>query len=437
VIGDFSETCSQTTGEFLPNITVDKAKATKASDIYSLGLVLWEMVTRVPFEKLFDQDKKLLNCPSVLEKCIQQCLSKDPLFRPTAEALSLELKSALRDLQQKNRELLCMTLDRRDFKEAKEIYHGALQCYLYKEAPPLEEALGRGSFGRSYAGILQQQKVAVKLCSQGKESLARFYPEALIMKQMNRLKGITYYQRGIDPPIPSIIMKYYPNTLFNIVRDRKESFSTEQLYEWGRQLAAGLKEIHEKRLLHRDLRSANIFVDEDGKLVIGDFGEASWQTTAESRLGVNYMICAPEVTESLQTPKPLFMTTANDIYALGFILWEMAALPSLWYYTNGIPHSERNVEIDSLNCPSPFKEMIKACLHVNPAKRPSAEGLMRQFENLLHLSDERQNLGEKLEKFLMPNEKKEHRGKIRFFKSKSNKLEEEQKPTPHKSCLIC
>lgn len=95
---------------------------------------------------------------------------------------------------------------------------------------------------------------------------------------------------------------------------------------WFVQICLGLNYIHSKRILHRDLKASNIFVTQTYCLKIGDFGIAkTLEGTLEAALtivGTPYYM-SPELCLS----KPY--TLKSDIWSLGCLLYEMAALKVL------------------------------------------------------------------------------------------------------------
>lgn len=93
--------------------------------------------------------------------------------------------------------------------------------------------------------------------------------------------------------------------------------------QWFIQICLGLNYIHSKRILHRDLKSANIFLTSTNCIKIGDFGIAKvLQGTFEAALtviGTPYYM-SPELCHN----KPY--TLKSDIWSLGCLLYEMVAL---------------------------------------------------------------------------------------------------------------
>jgi NIMA (never in mitosis gene a)-related kinase len=86
-------------------------------------------------------------------------------------------------------------------------------------------------------------------------------------------------------------------------------------------MAKGLKSLHDKKILHRDLKCANIFVTGDGIYKLGDLNVSKVlnKTMAQTQTGTPYY-ASPEVWKD----KPYGQK--SDIWSLGCVLYEMAAL---------------------------------------------------------------------------------------------------------------
>ena len=90
---------------------------------------------------------------------------------------------------------------------------------------------------------------------------------------------------------------------------------------WFIQLLFGVKALHSKNVLHRDLKSANIFLTSNKTLKIGDFGISKVldNTSAKTFVGTPYYL-SPEVCEN----RPYSLS--SDLWALGCIVYEMCTL---------------------------------------------------------------------------------------------------------------
>jgi NIMA (never in mitosis gene a)-related kinase len=110
-----------------------------------------------------------------------------------------------------------------------------------------------------------------------------------------------------------------------IHRARKagKTFEQEKIVRWFTEATLALKYMHDKHVLHRDLKSQNLFLTSQDRLRIGDFGISkvleSTLAFARTTIGTPYYL-SPEI--CMEKP----YSFASDIWALGCILYELAAL---------------------------------------------------------------------------------------------------------------
>ena len=102
-------------------------------------------------------------------------------------------------------------------------------------------------------------------------------------------------------PCYCIVMEYCAHgPLFNFLRDGQDKVPPKRLVEWTKQIASGMKYLHDHKIIHRDLKSPNILIGRNEMIKISDFGTSrSWNgeqsATCMSFAGtVAWM--APEVT---------------------------------------------------------------------------------------------------------------------------------------------
>ncbi|XP_033732003.1 serine/threonine kinase-like domain-containing protein STKLD1 isoform X3 [Pecten maximus] len=121
----------------------------------------------------------------------------------------------------------------------------------------------------------------------------------------------------------TIMMDYFPHgtlgTMLQKHRESKEVIPEETIKYWNGQVIEGLVYVHQRGIVHRDLRPNNLYLQEEGSLKIGDFSVASvmgdTQTCTRATLSsANYL--APEVEETGFSP-------ITDIWSLGCILFEL------------------------------------------------------------------------------------------------------------------
>eukprot|EP00906_Rhabdomonas_costata_P026487 RCo037704 len=147
-----------------------------------------------------------------------------------------------------------------------------------------------------------------------------------VPKHPNIIQYIEHYEQN---GILYIIMEYADggDLLQKIQLQKKDPggarFSEDQIMTWFIQMALAVKHMHENKILHRDLKSANIFLTKENAVKIGDFGfgkiMANTIAQAKTLCGTPYYF-SPE----LCTGRPY--NNKSDIWALGCILAEMCCL---------------------------------------------------------------------------------------------------------------
>jgi eukaryotic-like serine/threonine-protein kinase len=84
------------------------------------------------------------------------------------------------------------------------------------------------------------------------------------------------------------------------------------------EVAMGLAHTHDRRVIHRDVKPANVFLDADGRAKLGDFGTGTFQSDDAERVGTAFYM-APEVFEGRAT------SVRSDVYSLGVLAYEVLA----------------------------------------------------------------------------------------------------------------
>lgn len=209
----------------------------------------------------------------------------------------------------------------------------------------IRKLLGKGGMGAVYEALDKEMKTVVALktilpeLDRSGQALERFKREIQVARLVTsrnvcRTFDIGYHSLAGGGDVIFVTMEYLPGeTLSDWLRSRPPLTLPETL-PLIQQMASGLEATHEKGIIHRDFKSANVMlVEERGGLraVITDFGLARLNDPGTDSAGMtrgpmgspNYM--APEQVEG---KKP---TPATDVYALGVVIYEM--LTSHWPYT--------------------------------------------------------------------------------------------------------
>ena len=158
-----------------------------------------------------------------------------------------------------------------------------------------------------------------------------------------------------------------------------KGFDEEQILDWFLQICLALKHIHSKRILHRDLKTQNIFLTFKGDVKIGDFGIARvlqhTYDVAQTAIGTPYYL-SPEICQE----KPY--NQKSDIWSVGCILYELLTLrhafdansiKSLVYkILKGIPPP-----VSEIYSPD-VRGLVAEMLTKDPAKRPSIRQILEK-----------------------------------------------------------
>merc|ERR1719321_363691 len=122
--------------------------------------------------------------------------------------------------------------------------------------------------------------------------------EVKVLSSLKHPYIVAYKDSFIEDGFLNIVMEYADGgDLFTRIQKAKKSmtkFAEQQILRWFTQALLALKFIHDKHILHRDLKSQNFFLMSNGKLKIGDFGIAkvldNTAACAQTTIGTPYYL---------------------------------------------------------------------------------------------------------------------------------------------------
>uniref|UniRef100_A0A8C3ASE7 non-specific serine/threonine protein kinase n=1 Tax=Cyclopterus lumpus TaxID=8103 RepID=A0A8C3ASE7_CYCLU len=157
-------------------------------------------------------------------------------------------------------------------------------------------------------------------------------------------------------------------------------FTGEQVVDWFVQICLGLKHIHDRKILHRDIKAQNIFLTNGGmKAKLGDFGIArmlnNTMELARTCVGTPYYL-SPEICES----RPY--NNKTDIWSLGCVLYELCTLRHP-FEGSSLRQLVGNICRGSYNpVPSHYsydlRLLVTQLFKVNPRDRPSVSSVLKR-----------------------------------------------------------
>ena len=232
--------------------------------------------------------------------------------------------------------------------------------------------LGEGGFGTVYLGQdphLKRQ-VAIKTCDQvsREEDRQRFYREAEISARLQHPNITTVYEFGFEGDLPFFVQEYLTGEDLSVVIDEGRDLSLLRKVEILIAVASGLGYAHDNGVVHRDVKPANIRVQEDDSVKLMDFGIARI-TESETKLtktgfsvGTAAYLAPEQIEGEIAGPQA-------DIFAFGLVAYELFtyqrafAGPTVSALMYQILHTEP-AQVSELapDCPRRLEGLIRGCL---------------------------------------------------------------------------
>uniref|UniRef100_A0A8B9QU23 NIMA related kinase 3 n=1 Tax=Anas platyrhynchos TaxID=8839 RepID=A0A8B9QU23_ANAPL len=191
------------------------------------------------------------------------------------------------------------------------------------------KVLGEGSFGRALLvhHKITDQKYAMKeiRLPMSSSDVENSRKEAILLAKMKHPNIVAYKESFEADGHLYIVMEYCDDgdLTEKIKHQRGKLFPEDMILHWFVQMCLGVKHIHDKRVLHRDIKSKNVFLTQNGKVKLGDFGSARLLAHpgayACTYVGTPYYV-PPEIWESMP------YNNKSDIWSLGCILYELCTL---------------------------------------------------------------------------------------------------------------
>ncbi|XP_048797864.1 serine/threonine-protein kinase Nek1 isoform X5 [Lagopus muta] len=261
------------------------------------------------------------------------------------------------------------------------------------------QKIGEGSFGKAFLVkdkensqqyVIKEINIS-KMSNKEREESRR---EVAVLANMKHPNIVLYRESFEENGCLYIVMDYCEGgDLFKKINAQKGVlFSEDQILDWFVQICLALKHIHDRKILHRDIKSQNIFLTKDGTIQLGDFGIArvlnSTVELARTCIGTPYYL-SPEICQN----RPY--NNKSDIWALGCVLYEMCTLKHAFEAGN-----MKNLVLKIISGSFPpvsmhysydLRNLLSQLFKRNPRDRPSVNSIL-----------EKNFIAKRVEKFLTP-----------------------------------
>jgi serine/threonine protein kinase len=263
----------------------------------------------------------------------------------------------------------------------------------------VQKVIGEGSYGRA---LLCKDKLDDQLMVVKEISFTGLTPheiedarkETLILSKLNHPNIVQYLGSFLERNIFHIIMEFADGGDLGGKIDEaaatKTPFTEDRIIDWFVQICFAMKHVHDRKILHRDLKAQNIFLMRNGRVKLGDFGIAkvleATMAMAKTAIGTPYYL-SPEICQG----KPY--NAKSDIWSLGCVLYEMCALTHP--FDAATINSLVMKIVRSKQAPVPkeysnkLRGLIDSLLQKDPKKRPAIKQIFEldfikeRIDNLL------------------------------------------------------
>ena len=221
----------------------------------------------------------------------------------------------------------------------------------------------------------------VKLSNLNDKEKTNSLTEVRILASVKSKYVISYKEAFFDEKDSTlgIVMEFADNgDLYQkIVEHKKQKTYFEETEVWNIfiQLVKGLKSLHDLRILHRDLKSANVFLFRNGVAKLGDLN-----VSKVAKRGLGYTQTGTPYYASPEVWKDLPYDNKSDIWSLGCVLYEMITLHPPFRAKNMEELYKRVLSGDISQLPSQYStdlyEIVSLLIKVNPDKRPNCNDIL-------------------------------------------------------------
>ncbi|KAG0497048.1 hypothetical protein HPP92_001449 [Vanilla planifolia] len=248
--------------------------------------------------------------------------------------------------------------------------------------------LASGSYGDLYRGTYCSQDVAIKVFKPEHISAdmeREFAQEVYIMRKVRHKNVVQFIGACTRPPSLFIVTEFMSGgSLYDFLHKQKGVFKLPSLLRVAIDVSKGMNYLHQNDIIHRDLKTANVLMDENEVVKVADFGVArvkaqSGVMTAETG---TYRWMAPEVIEH----KPY--DHKADVFSFAIMMWELLSGKLPYEYLTPLQAAVGVVQkclrpTIPRNTHPKLTALLETCWHQDPAMRPDFSEILDTLNLIL------------------------------------------------------
>ncbi|XP_033824970.1 raf-1 proto-oncogene, serine/threonine kinase a isoform X2 [Periophthalmus magnuspinnatus] len=261
----------------------------------------------------------------------------------------------------------------------------------------LHSCIGSGSFGTVYKGKWHGD-VAVKILKvkdPTPEQFQAFRNEVAVLRKTRHVNILLFMGYMTKDNLAIVTQWCEGSSLYKHIHVLETNFQMIPRIDIARQTAQGMDYLHAKNIIHRDMKSNNIFLHDGLTVKIGDFGLA----TVKTRWSGSHQVEQPSGSILWMAPEVIRMQDNNpysfqsDVYSYGIVLFELM--------TGELPYSQianrdqiifmvgggyLSPDLSKLfkSCPKAMKRLVADCIKKSKDERPLFPQILSSIELLQH-----------------------------------------------------
>ena len=238
--------------------------------------------------------------------------------------------------------------------------------------------LGKGSFG---SAILVKRKSdneylvikEVNLSKMSAKEREEARNECRVLQQLSHPNIVRYVEHYESKGVLYIIMEYADGgDLHHKIKAAPGRMSEEKVLHYFAQMSLAVEYLHSRHILHRDIKSMNVFLMKNGTVKLGDFGIS---TVLRNTLGMAKTVCGTPYYFSPELCKNKPYNNKSDVWAMGVLLFEMITGRHPFDGNSMNQLMQNIVKAPFPAIPTSFsrgiRQVLDACLQKEPLRRPT------------------------------------------------------------------